>query len=195
MIKKLFLYFQILFIVGLISSCATQPTSPTGSYKLTSKAKVTDKTSAESHNIDLIIVVDPQRAVRMDVSALMGYRLAEIVLTPKLIQYIQHEDKIFVQGEFKPKTLKRLFNQEIDPKLLWAMAHEQNLPDGLYYGANVKTEFLESDSGRYRSKRVTIENNYLKMIWLFKSKEGVALSYNETFVLAKPDEYKLITIK
>jgi hypothetical protein len=131
----------------------------------------------------------------MDVTALLGYRLAEIVMTPKLIQYIQREDKIFVQGDFRPKTMKRLFNQEIDPKLLWAMAHEQSLPDGQYYGANVKTELLESELGQYRSKRVTIENNYLKMIWLFKSKERVAVSYNETFVLAKPDEYKLITIK
>jgi Domain of unknown function (DUF4292) len=196
MIKNLFNYFQIIAITNFIFACATLPENKNNQvYQLNTKAKVTDKMTNESYNVDLLIVVDPDRAVRMDVTALLGYRLAEIVLTPKLIQYTQRQDKFFVQGDFKPKTLKPLFKQEIDPKLLWALAHEKTLKDGQYYGAAVKTETLATFDGDYKSKRVTIDSNTLKMVWLFKSKELVAVSYPETFVLSKPDEYKLITIK
>jgi hypothetical protein len=196
MIKNLFNYFQILVITGFVFGCVSAPENKNNQiYQLNTKAKVTDKMTNESYNIDLLIVVDSEHAVRMDVTALLGYRLAEIVLTPKLIQYIQRQDKFFVQGDFKAKTLKPLFKQEIDPKLLWALAHEQALKDGQYYGAIVKTEIVGTSDNGYKSKRVTIDSNTLKMVWLFKSKDIASVSYPETFILSKPDEYKLITIK
>ena len=61
-----------------------------------------------------------------------------------------------------------------------------------------KFDLLDKNSDGYQSRKITIENKYLKMIWLFKSKEAFSLSsssYNETFVLTQPEEYKLITIK
>ncbi len=44
-------------------------------------------------------------------------------------------------------------------------------------------------------KKITLENNNIKMVWIFKSREASDVSQNETFVLVKPKEYKLITIK
>ena len=167
-------------------------------YQLVSKAKVTDKMSSESHNIDLTVIVDPNRAVRIDVTALLGYRLAELVMNTQRIQYIERENKIFVTGSYNPKTLKPLFGQEIDPKLIWAIAHEQALKDGRYYGTDVKFELLEKNGAGYQSRKITIENKYLKMVWLFKSREALSLnssSYNETFVLTQPEKYKLMNIR
>jgi hypothetical protein len=205
MLKKLLsttrLFLGLFIGFGVLVSCTGAPTQSSGGpnpYRLNSKAKVTDKLSGESHNIDLTVVVDPQRAVRIDVTALLGYRLAELVMSPTQIQYIERENKIFVTGGYKPKTLKPLFGQEIDPKLIWAIAHEQNLKDGRYYGTDVKFELMGNRDDGYQSRKITMENKHLKMIWLFKSKEAVSLSsasYNETFVLTQPEEYKLITIK
>ena len=187
--------------LSVLVSCAGKPISSSNGlspYRLVSKAKVTDKLSSESHNIDLSVIVDPNRAVRIDVTALLGYRIAEMVMNTRNIQYIERENKIFVIGGYKPKTLKPLFGQEIDPQLVWSIAHEQKLKDGHYYGADVKFELLDKNSDGYQSRKITIENKYLKMIWLFKAKEALSLSsasYNETFVLTQPEEYKLITIK
>ncbi|MBC7457591.1 MAG: DUF4292 domain-containing protein [Bdellovibrionaceae bacterium] len=205
MLKKLLpttrLFLGLFIGFGILVSCAGKPTQSSGRpdpYRLISKAKVTDKLSGESHNIDLTVIVDPQRAVRIDVTALLGYRLAEMVMNPTQIQYIERENKIFVTGGYKPKTLKPLFGQEIDPKLIWSIAHEQNLKDGRYYGTEVKFELTGKPEDDYQSRKITIENKHLKMIWIFKSKEALSLSspsYNETFVLTQPEEYKLITIK
>ncbi len=205
MLKKLLSHlrlFSALFIgFGVLASCTGTSTKSSGGpnpYRLNSKAKVTDKTNNESHNIDLTVIVDPQRAVRIDVTALLGYRLAELVMTPQQIQYIERENKIFVTGGYKPQTLKPLFGQAIDPKLIWAIAHEQKLKNGLYYGTDVKFELTNKPDDDYQSRKITIENKNLKLIWIFKSKEALSLSsasYNETFVLTQPEEYKLITIK
>lgn len=205
MLKKLLssarLFLALFIGLGVLVSCTGKPTQSSGGpnpYRLNSKAKVTDKTNGESHNIDLTVIVDPQRAVRIDVTALLGYRLAELVMNTQQIQYIERENKIFVTGGYKPKTLKPLFGQEIDPKLIWSIAHEQNLKDGRYYGTDVKFELTGKPDDDYQSRKITIENKHLKMIWIFKSKEAVSLSsasYNETFVLTQPEEYKLITIK
>lgn len=194
------IFFLSLLGASFLAGCAAKPMVSSGPipYRLASKAKVTDKSNSESHNIELVVSVDPQRAVRIDVTALLGYRLAEMVMKPELIQYIERENKIFVTGSYKPKTLKPLFGQEIDPKLIWAIAHEQTLKDGRYYGTDVKFELLDKNSDGYQSRKITMENQHLKMIWLFKSKEALPLtpsSYNETFVLTQPEEYKLITIK
>lgn len=205
MLKKLFSQIQLFLLLftgfSFLVSCTVKSTSVSGGaspYRLNSKAKVTDKQNGESHNIDLSVIVDPQRAVRIDVTALLGYRLAEMVMNPERIQYIERENKIFVTGGYKPKTLKPLFGQEIDPKLIWALAHEQSLKDGRYYGTDIKFELLDKNNEGYQSRKITLENNHLKLVWLFKSKESISLSsssYNETFVLAQPEEYKLITIK
>lgn len=205
MLKKLLSTTQLFLVLfigsSFLVSCGGKPTQNSGGpnpYRLHSKAKVTDKLSGESHNLDLSVIVDPQRAVRIDVTALLGYRLAEMVMSPKQIQYIERENKIFVTGGYKPKTLKPLFGQEIDPKLIWSIAHEQKLQSGVYYGTDVKFELTGQPDDAYQSRKITIENKHLKMIWIFKSKEALSLSsasYNETFVLTQPEEYKLITIK
>lgn len=193
MIKKILLSAAIgFFWVGCASS---QKTDLITGYRLISKAKVTDKVSGESHNVDIVLSVEPQKAVRMDVTALLGYEVAQLVLTPKQIQYSQREDKIFVIGPFNSKTMKPLFKQEIDPKLFWAIAHEAILKDGRYYNADVKSEALENKLNTYQTKKITIESSTFKMIWLFKAKEVLKASYYETFVLVKPDDYKLINIK
>lgn len=187
MIKK---FLIGLSIFALSASCTTSPLKDaTQGYRLISKAKVTDKVSNESHNVDIIVSIEPQKAVRMDVTALLGYDVAQLVITPFQIYYLQREDKLFVQGPFKAATMKPLFKQEIEPKLFWAIAHEMTLKDGRYYGADVKTEMVD------QNRKITIESPRFKMIWLFKSKEAFTASYNETFVLVKPDDYKLIDIK
>ncbi len=205
MLKQLFsssvLFLSLSMGFTVLVSCAGKPTmisSGAQIFRLNSKAKVTDKLNSESHTIDLSVVNDPQRALRIDVTALLGYRVAEMVMSAKQIQYIDRENKVFVTGGFRSQTLKPLFGQEIDPKLIWAIANEQPLKDGHYYGAEIKSELLEKKENGFQSRKITIENSKLKLIWLFKSKEAISLdssSYNETFVLTQPIEYKLINIK
>ena len=44
-------------------------------------------------------------------------------------------------------------------------------------------------------KKMIIENPEFKFVWVYKSIKKHNMSYNETFVLKKPEEYRLITIK
>ncbi len=199
MLKKLFhlkLIFLILIFVFSFLGCKSSPVKDaTEGYQLSTKARVTDKKTNSSYNVDILISVVPNKATRLDVTALLGYQVAEMVMNPQQIQYIQRENKFFVQGPFKSQVLKPLFRQAIDPKLFWSLAHEEWFSDGVYYGAEVKSEIQPKSSKGFSPRKITIENSAFKMIWLFKSKAQVTLSYYETFVLVKPEDYKLINIK
>lgn len=195
MLNKLFL---IIFLFFVLSSCVTQPIQEgisVSAFELSTKAQVTDKESDESHNVDIQIITLLDKAVRLDVTALFGYRVAEMTLTPQKIQMTNRERKQFIEGPFKSETLKPLFGQPFDPRLIWHVAHNRVLKDGLYYGAKVQTELLSKSPGDlFQKQKITIEDNKFKMVWLIKSKESLSgsLSYNETFILSRPDDFKLI---
>lgn len=194
MLNKLF-KIGILFVFLGFSSCVSKSIQGAdGVYTLETKAKVIDKTTSESHSVDLTFTVLPYKIVRIDVEAILGYKLAELVMNTNQIQYSLRDEKVFVTGPFKSKTLRPLFKQDMNPALIWNAAHGVFVKDGMYDGQKVVTDVLGQNEG-YTSRRITIENQSFKLIWLFKSKEISEASHDETFVLNRPDNYKIITIK
>lgn len=194
MLNKL-LRIGLLFAFLGLTACVSKPTSADYEvYTLETKAKVIDKATEESYNVDLTFTVLPYKFVRLDVTAILGYKLAELLMNTNQIQYSLREQKVFVTGPFKSKTLRPLFKQDMNPALIWNAAHGVFVKDGMYDGQKVVTEVL-SQSDQYTSRRLTIENQNFKFIWLFKSKEVSEASHDETFVLKRPENYKIITIK
>lgn len=213
MIKKLFICSGLFFVL----SCQTKPTGSLGSmspvWNLATKAQITDKVKQSTHNVTIDVFLKKNELIRLEVTGLMGYQLGSLLMSRTNLQYAIHPQKYFIQGSMVGRTLKPLFKQEIDPKILWSIIHGESLqargfecmqssPTSEICKNDLATVEIEQrgelDANRLSldgQKKVTLENSNLKMVWIFKSSEVLKDSQNETFVLVKPKEYRLITIK
>lgn len=206
----LFVGLAALFTVG----CAgTQEKPQAGDIQyVASKALIEDKTKKTSNSASIDLFFLSNDAIRMEVTAVLGYRLGSLVMNQQKVAYALHPQKAFVEGPFTGRTMKPLFRQELDPRLIWAVVFDRDLRgfgfacndlvsrtstclgSGATQGVTVTVQQLgeKPDSGL---KKITIENASLKFVWLYKAIRKHNKSYNETFVLNKPEEYRLITIK
>lgn len=208
----------VLVFVGLGAfftvGCAGTPEKPQAGdiQYIESKALIEDKTknSSNSASIDLFYLQD--NVIRMEVTALLGYRLGSLVMNQQKVVYALHPQKAFVEGPFVARTMKPLFRQDLDPKLIWAVVFDRDFRSfGFTCGETVSRTNTCQGSGAMAGvtvtvqqmgetpnsglKKITIENANLKFVWLYKAIRKHNKSYNETFVLNKPEEYRLITIK
>lgn len=213
MIKKLFL----LSLSYCIFSCQTKPTASLADgsviWNIDSKAQITDKVKDSTNSVSLDIFLKKNEAIRLEISATLGYQVGSLLMNRSSLQYAIHPQKYFIQGPFAGRTLKPLFKQEVDPLILWSIIHDESLQKRGFQCApagtlieNCKNEFATVQieqrgeigaNGRSvdGQKKITLENENIKMVWIFKSREASDVSQNETFVLVRPKEYKLITIK
>lgn len=192
MLKYLF-YLTAFLLVGCASS--TKNLTP-NAFETSSKAKFEDKIDKEANSLSIDIIHIPNEIVRMDVSGLLGIKVATILMSPKWIKCAIHTQKTFLEAPFSAKAFKPIFGQEIDPKFLWNVVHGQIYKDGVYAGTDVKTELTSGKLGQFQPRRLTIENSKMKLLWLLKSQKGLVVnSQNETFVLNPPDNYKLVQLK
>ncbi len=171
---------------------------------LDTKAQI--KSNDEKNNVNIEIALSPGRAIRMEVTATLGYRVATILMTPQSIQYALHTTKSYYQGSFSSKTIYPIFNQYIEPRILWKVIHDQNpqtinlvcqvdvagRPNACQGPQNLSVKWTYQDEPQ---KKIEIKNGVFEMIWLFKDRALLAASHAETFVLKKPDGYKEILLK
>ncbi|MBC7466549.1 MAG: DUF4292 domain-containing protein [Bdellovibrio sp.] len=205
---------KLLILVFILQGCTSAPkqVSTGGSVPLLIETKIQTKDikKSETHTANLEIILLPNQAIRMEVSALFGYRIASVVMAPQKIQYALHTSKSYVDGPFTARTLYPVFKQNVDPRLLWRIIHGQNpesadlkcvkdangRPVSCVSSAvpNLPTTvtWAYEDQGK---KRIEIKNQQFEMIWVFKSQVPFEPLQNETFVLKKPEEYKEISLK
>ena len=204
-IKELILYSSVV----ILTACATlqKPVNfKTQPLLLDTKVQIKDLRKDESHSVKIEIFLLTDQAIRMEVTALFGYPIASIVMTPESIKYALHTSKKFVDGPFTAKTLYPVFKQNIDPNILWNSIHSRSPQAG-----NLKCQ--EDSQGRPSScanedgvavnwsyenqvkRRIEIKNQNFQMIWVFKNQKPLEAAHNETFVLKKPEEYQQIQIK
>lgn len=209
---NLVLMFAALVSFFMAGCAGTQEKPQAGDIKyVESKALIEDKAknSSNSASIDLFYLQDD--VIRMEVTALLGYRLGSLVMNSQKVAYALHPQKAFVEGPFAARTMKPLFRQDLDPRLIWAVVFDRDLKTfgfncnmvaktqtclgaGTTEGVSVTLQQVgESETGPL--KKITIENAKLKFVWLYKAIKKHNKSYNETFVLNKPEDYRLITIK
>ncbi len=206
LIKQVFTFLTLSFTFMLVIGCATNDKALTVDdirYANT-KALIEDKKKASSNSVSMDVFYTTNGVIRIEVEALLGYRLGSLLMNKNQIQYILYPQKTFVQGPFAGQTLKPLFKNEIDPRWIEAAVLDTDLTT-LGFSCLQKNPELKVcqselaqvsvETKKSPLKKIIIENDQMKFIWVFKSIQKHNKSYNETFVLAKPEEYRLITIK
>lgn len=188
-------------------SCASKPTAVTSSEDARlydTKAQI--KTANETNTVSIQIALLPFQAARLEVTGTLGVSIATVLVLPNQIKIALHLDKTYIEGPPNEKTLYPVFKQNINPRLLWKIIHDQNPADANWKCALTKESkpfACGSKDGTlvrwtYESpvkRRIDVKNNTFEMNWIFKGQSQLPQYQNETFVLSKPDGYKEIFIK
>ena len=201
-------YFYLILIGALfLLSCASETVKEVpAASPLLIETKAQVKNASETNNVKIDIALSPNRAIRLEVTAVLGYRVATVLMTPQKIQYALHTNQTYAEGPFNSRTIFPIFKQPIDPKLIWRVIHGQS-PQS--QGLNCKIDsnqrpiecsgpkdlFVKWTYEEAPRKRIEIKNGAFEMNWIFKDQRLLADSQTETFVLKKPDGYKEILIK
>jgi hypothetical protein len=200
-------YFIWAVLALLISSCAGKPQVPVPAETARiyeTKAQI--KAGGETNTVKIQLAVAPQKAIRMEVTATLGVSVASVLITPKEIRIALPQQRTFIIGPFHEKTLYPVFKENINPRLIWKIIHEQNpseknfvcklnaisqpvLCDGT---DGLRVEWVYETPIR---KRIDLKRNQFEMSWIFKDQTAMPTYQTETFVLKKPDGYKEIIIK
>ncbi len=200
-----------LLLIGCLvfTSCATTKKNvdfKTQTLLLDTKVQIKDLRKGETQSAKIQVILLADQAIRMEVTALFGYAIASIVMTPDKIQYALHSSKKYVEGPFAATTLFPVFKQHIDPKILWNSVHNKNPASG---NLKCKTDAiglplscLDADGVNITwvhesatKRRIDIKNPQFEMIWVFKEQSVFSAPQNETFVLKKPEDYQQIQIR
>ena len=96
--------------LGIVLLCGCVTTTPTVNFKtqpllLETKVQIKDLRKDESQNAKIQIVLLADQAIRMEVTALFGYPIASILMTPEKIQFALHSSKKYISGPFAARTL------------------------------------------------------------------------------------------
>lgn len=196
-------------VLSLISflGCVSEPVRPSGADQpvvIETKAQI--KNDNETNTVKIEIALLPKKAIRMEITATLGFSVATVLMTPNQITYALHSPKQFVTGPFHEKTLYSVFKKNIDPRVLWRIINEQpfsNLNLTCTLNAESKPVQCNSNEGttikwtyeEYPRKRIDIISNRFEMNWIFKDLSLLNESQTETFVLKKPEDYQEIIIK
>lgn len=206
----------------LYFSCSTVPSiTPFNSeiktetaFLIDSKAQI--KNENESHNVKIEIIIIPNQIVRLEVTGMLGYKVASIIMTPNNLKYALHTNETYYDGLLNSKSLYPVFKMNIDPLILWKILHNQNPQNKDFYcqlDIQTRPVFCSTGKDEFNSKasvknlnikwqyeeppqrKVILKYNRFEMNWVFKDQSQFKSFQSETLVLKKPEGYKLIVIK
>jgi hypothetical protein len=193
--------------IFILSACSSEPVEPVSAEAprvYETKAQI--KTTQDTNTVKIQIALLPMKAARLEVTGTLGVAIATVLILPRQIKLAIHTDKTFIQGPANEKTLYPVFKQNISPRLIWKIIHDQNPADAslaCQLNAEGKPVSCKGKDGTeavwtYESpikRRIEVKNNNFEMTWIFKDQLQLPEYQNETFVLNKPDGYREINIK
>ncbi|MBO9665677.1 MAG: DUF4292 domain-containing protein [Bdellovibrio sp.] len=192
------------------AACASQPSAPTGPIQVAqweTKALIRDLKANKSQSVDIDVMAVKNQRVRLDVTALMGFQVASLVMSPKEIAYIIYPEKRFYFGKSSEQAMNKIIGLPIHPMNLTYIAFDEpirgtgwtcelGVTDGLISKCEnqkraIRVEWKDRTEGK---KKVVITAPQFEMQWLFKSPQTEVQFKPETFTLKQPEGFKAIQI-
>lgn len=195
--------FLSLMVACVSKKLDTKATSSTRVLHWETKANIKDLKEKKNHNIHLDILTQNQSHLRMEVSALLGYPVASLLVTPNDLKLAIHTQKRFYTGRSDEGSLKGFMNFPIEPKNIIQLVGDQPLKgwscdkglDGLLARCSLRGEVLVAWTERKANyKRVTIRAPNFEMDWRFESREEVVDPSPQIFVLEPNKNYNVIQL-
>lgn len=201
-------YFLIFFLTFLTVSCVTKPVKegPYEQAQWETKALIKNLKQNKNQSLSIDVYAVKNQSLRLEISALMGFQVASVVVNPSEISYINFPQKTFYSGSNTEAAISRVLNLSLHPMNLARIAFDEPLSgtgwkcsldtlglisqcDNLQKNINVK--WLDRNNGK---KKVVITAPQLEMQWHFEAPQTEVQFKEGLFTLKQPTGFKAIQI-
>lgn len=201
--------FLLLLPVFLLSSCVSKPIAQVdGLYKAQweTKALIKNLSDDKTRSLNIDIYAIRNERARFEISGLLGFQVASLVMSPTEISYILHTQKTFYYGKNSEKAFKHLIDLPLHPMNLAKIAFDEPIqgPGWKCDYADMKISQCENSQNQIRvlwadrkdgQKKVLISAPHFEMKWQFVSTKTEVQFKPELFTLKQPSGFKAIQIK
>ncbi|QDK43844.1 hypothetical protein DOM22_01035 [Bdellovibrio sp. ZAP7] len=202
---------QGLFLLSgavLLNACATKPVveGPLQQAEWETKALIRDMKENKSNSVSIDMMAVKNQRVRLDITAVMGFQVASLVMSPKEIAYAIYPRKEFYYGKNSEKSVERIIGLSLHPMNLANIAFDEPVRGPGWTCEQDSSRILSKCENKQRSirvewkdrtegkKKVVITAPQFEMQWLFKAPQTEVQFKPETFTLKQPDGFKAIQI-
>lgn len=203
-----FNYFLFLIFAILITSCVSKPTKSVGPLQARweTKALITNQEENKKHSLNIDVYAIRDKNTRLEVSALLGFPIASLVMTPEDIAFVIYSKKTFYQGKNSESSLSRLFNLPLRPLSLANIAFDEPIIGEGWRckfdqksvvtqcentDRKISVNWQDRDAGK---KKVQIVAPQFEMIWLFSAPQTEVVLKDLQFKIKPPSGFKIIQI-
>lgn len=206
---RIYFCLAILFLNG----CASQPiiestnngiNSKTGQWETKALIKNLKENKSQTVSIDIFAVKNEK--ARFEITALLGFQVASLVMTDKDVSYIIYSEKNFYHGKSSERSLQKALGLPINIMNLTNIAFEQPIK-GIGWKCSEESPGLvakcENSSQGYSviwkdrsqgQKNVLISAPQFEMQWHFKTTQTEVQFKSGLFNLKQPEGFKAIQL-
>jgi hypothetical protein len=201
-------------LLGLIfcftaMGCATKTVLREGAFQKAqweTKAMVKDLRQNKNQSLTIDIYAIKNERARFEITALLGYQVASLVMSPQEISYIIYPQKKFFYGKNSERAVQQMIGLPLHPMNLTSIAFDEPVRgrgwqcnidgQGLIASCENKeraivVQWLNRSEG---SKKVVITAPQFEMQWQFAAPQTEVQFKNELFTLRQPEGFKAIQL-
>lgn len=201
-------YFLLSLILLVIAGCATKPktTGPLQQAQWETKALIKDLKTNKNQTLTIDIYAVKNDRARIEISALMGFQVASLVMDNKDISYAIYPQKKFYYGVNSEEAFLRIINLPLHPMNLINVAFEEPVrgsgwqcfkdPSGqISHCTNTVRKMRIVWASRVDgAKKVVITAPQFEMQWAYEAPQTEVQFKPELFTLRQPKGFKAIQI-
>ncbi|KYG66905.1 hypothetical protein AZI86_07705 [Bdellovibrio bacteriovorus] len=203
-----FLALGFFLLTAFLSGCATKTVKEGAFQKAQWETKAMIKNLKENKNQSLTIdiyAIKNERA-RFEISALLGYQVASLVMSPSDISYAIYPQKTFFYGKNSDRAFRRIIDLPLHPMNLANIAFDEPIrgpgwkctlgADGfLTECENIQRQMKAVWSDRKEGKKkVVLTGPQFEMQWHFGVPQTEVQFKDDLFTLRQPSGFKAIQI-
>lgn len=199
----------VLLLSGLIlSGCSSKPVHEGVLQKAQweTKALIRNLKEQKTQSVSIDVLAIRNERARLEVTALLGFQVASLVMSPKEISYVIYPEKKFYYGKNSESAVARMIGLPLHPMNLTYIAFDEPVrgPGWKCYAdaariiakcenlqRAITVEWKDRSEGQ---KKVVITAPQFEMQWLFKAPQTDVQFKSETFTLKQPEGFKAIQI-
>ena len=201
-------------LLGLIfcftaMGCASKPLLREGAFQKAqweTKAMVKDLRQNKNQSLTIDIYAIKNERARFEITALLGYQVASLVMSTQEISYIIYPQKKFFYGKNSERAVEQIMGLQLHPMNLTSIAFDEPVR-GRGWQCNIDGQgFIASCENKERamlvqwlnrsegSKKVVITAPQFEMQWQFDAPQTEVQFKNELFTLRQPEGFKAIQL-
>lgn len=198
----------LIFCLTMVG-CATTKTVREGAFQKAqwaTKAMVKDLRQNKNQSLTIDIYALKNERARFEITALLGYQVASLVMSPQEISYIIYPQKKFFYGKNSERAVQQMIGLPLHPMNLASIAFDEPVRgrgwqcsldgNGLIAACEnqeraMSVQWLSRNEG---SKKVLITAPQFEMQWHFDAPQTEVQFKNELFTLRQPEGFKAIQL-